>query len=91
MFDAAFFGYSPREAQVLDPQQRIFLECAWEALEDAGFAAGRIDAAVGVYGGAGINSYLLTRLVNQPTLLASIGSYQLMLASDKVSVVRSRT
>ena len=40
-FDASFFGYSPREAQIIDPQHRIFLECAWEALEHAGLRAGR--------------------------------------------------
>ena len=61
-FDAAFFGFTPREAAVLDPQQRIFLECAWEALEDAGYDAGSADrASVGVYAGAGLNTYLLAQ------------------------------
>src|SRR5262245_54754555 len=47
LFDAAFFGYSPREAALLDPQQRLFLETAWTALEHAGYAPGTIDCAVG--------------------------------------------
>src|SRR5262249_41685277 len=48
-FDAQFFGYSPREAQFIDPQQRVFLECAWAALEHAGCDASTYDGAVGVY------------------------------------------
>ena len=62
-FDAAFFGYTPREAEQLDPQQRIFLECAWQALEHAGYDAERFKGAVGVYGGAGANLYLMRHLL----------------------------
>src|SRR2546421_27663 len=51
LFDAAFFGYSPREAAFIDPQQRLFLECAWDALENAGVDPETAGAAIGVYGG----------------------------------------
>ena len=57
MFDAAFFGYSPREAAIIDPQQRIFLECAWTALENAGYDPGLYQGRIGVFGGAGSNYY----------------------------------
>src|SRR3982751_140988 len=56
-FDAAFFGYSPREAEVLEPAHRIFLECAWEALENAGCDPARFPGAVGVFAGTGEPSY----------------------------------
>ena len=56
--DAAFFGFSPREAELMDPQHRVFLECAWEALEDAGYDSLRHDGRIGVYAGVGINAYL---------------------------------
>ncbi|WP_288255005.1 type I polyketide synthase [uncultured Hydrogenophaga sp.] len=82
-FDAAFFGLSPREAQVIDPQQRIFLECAWEALEHAGYAPGAIEAPVGVYAGASMNSYLFSQILRNPALAAAVGGYQLMLGNDK--------
>jgi phthiocerol/phenolphthiocerol synthesis type-I polyketide synthase E len=58
-FDASFFGYSPREAQFLDPQHRLFLECAWEAIEHAGYDAEAYPGAIGVYAGSAMNTYLL--------------------------------
>src|SRR5258706_9336992 len=58
LFDAAFFGYTPREAATMDPQHRIFLECAWEALESAGYDPARYTGAIGVFAGAGLNTYL---------------------------------
>ncbi|WP_240358077.1 type I polyketide synthase, partial [Myxococcus vastator] len=62
-FDAGFFDFSPREAQLLDPQQRVFLESAWGAFEDAGYDPARLTGMpVGVFGGMGLNSYLYTHL-----------------------------
>jgi hypothetical protein len=61
MFDAAFFGYSPREAEILDPQQRHFLECSWEALENAGYDSERFDGLIGVFAGVSINNYFLQK------------------------------
>ena len=61
-FDASFFNYSPREARIMDPQQRVFLECAWEALESAGYAGDLCPASTGVFAGSGglMSSYLLS-------------------------------
>jgi phthiocerol/phenolphthiocerol synthesis type-I polyketide synthase E len=83
LFDAGFFGMAPREAQILDPQQRVFLECAWEALEHAGHVPGPGACSVGVYAGAGMNTYLLTQIMRNPELMAAVGGYQLMLGNDK--------
>ncbi|MFH9990910.1 SDR family NAD(P)-dependent oxidoreductase [Streptomyces luteogriseus] len=58
LFDAEFFGYTPREATIMDPQHRIFLELAWEALEHSGYSPARIGDGVGVFGGAGTSAYL---------------------------------
>ena len=57
-WDAAFFGVSPREAEMMDPQHRLFLECAWEALEDAGYDPERYPGAIGVWGGASKSNYV---------------------------------
>jgi amino acid adenylation domain-containing protein len=81
-FDAAFFGYSPREAEILDPQQRLFLEAAWEALEDAGYDPPRA-GRVGVFGGQSFNTYLITNLYPNPRVMAAVGLFQVVLGNDK--------
>ncbi len=64
LFDAAFFGFTPREAEAMDPQHRVFLECAWEALEDAGLRPRTPSAArIGVWAGSGASSYLIANLL----------------------------
>jgi acyl transferase domain-containing protein len=71
-FDAPFFGLSARDAELLDPQHRLLLECAWEALEAAGYDAGRLPGApVGVYAGCGANSYFLSSLLADPAVAAA--------------------
>jgi phthiocerol/phenolphthiocerol synthesis type-I polyketide synthase E len=82
LFDAAFFGFSPREAQILDPQQRIFLECAWETMESAGYDCERYTGRVGVFAGASMNTYLLT-LYSVRELVDSVSPYQILIANDK--------
>ncbi len=81
LFDAAFFGVSPREAELMDPQHRIFLECAWHALEDAGYDAERHPGRIGLYAGVGINTYLHHAGVEQVQALA--GRYQAFIGNDK--------
>lgn len=62
-FDAAFFGMLPREAALTDPQHRLMLECAWVALEDAGYDPARYAGAIGVFAGCSLNTYLLTNVL----------------------------
>ena len=81
-FDAAFFGFSPREAELLDPQQRIFLETAWEALETAGYDPGRYPGSIGVYGGAGMNGYVFNLYTNSE-IRATVSPYELFISNDK--------
>lgn len=82
-FDAAFFGIHPKEAEVIDPQQRIFLEVCWEALERAGYAPGRIRGSVGVYAGATFNTYFLHALNPRPDLCELVGHEMVMLGNEK--------
>ena len=79
-FDASFFGYSPGEAELLDPQHRVFLECAWTALEDAGYDTSQFDGKSGVYGGAALNSYLVN-LANNPHLRDSVNPVQAVVSN----------
>ncbi|MBE9060863.1 type I polyketide synthase [cf. Phormidesmis sp. LEGE 11477] len=82
LFDADFFGYSPREAEILDPQQRLFLETAVEALETAGYDPERYPGSVGVFGGAGMNGYLLN-LYSNPEVRDRVSPYELFVSNDK--------
>jgi amino acid adenylation domain-containing protein len=82
-FDAGFFGFTPAEATLLDPQQRLFLECAWEALERAGIDPADYDGRIGTYAGAGNPVYLWENLLPNPAVRAVQGRYALTLATDK--------
>ncbi|TFW29136.1 non-ribosomal peptide synthetase/type I polyketide synthase [Duganella callida] len=82
-FDAEFFGMSPREAEIMDPQQRLFLECCWEALEHAGYAPGTEAGAVGIFAGTALSAYLFENLFSNRQLVQTVGSRQLMLANEK--------
>jgi acyl transferase domain-containing protein len=82
-FDAGFFGFTPAEATLLDPQQRLFLECAWEALERAGIDPADYDGRIGTYAGAGNPVYLWENLLPNPAVRAAQGRYALTLATDK--------
>ncbi|MEY9888976.1 acyl transferase domain-containing protein/acyl carrier protein [Catenulispora sp. MAP5-51] len=80
-FDASFFGMSPRMAALTDPQQRLFLEVCWEALEQAGYAAPEGRSRVGVYGGSNISTYLM----RHPEILADpeFSVYEVLMGNDK--------
>ncbi len=100
MFDARLFGYSPREARMIDPQHRLLLECAWEALEHAGYDPAKYEGPIGVFAGAAMNTYLLfsgllphfnkeyllTLIGNDKDFLATRISYKLNLRGPSVSI-----
>ncbi|HYY97495.1 MAG TPA: amino acid adenylation domain-containing protein, partial [Pyrinomonadaceae bacterium] len=81
-FDASFFGYSPREAEVMDPQHRLFLECAWEALERAGHDPEKDGGRVGVFAGASASTYSYN-LLSHPEIVEAVGGLQLAIGNDK--------
>ena len=100
MFDASFFGYAPREAQMMDPQHRLLLECAATALEHAGYASNTYDGLISVFAGSAMNTYLLfsglapkyideylpTLIGNDKDFLATRISYKLNLKGPSVTV-----
>ncbi|MES1243274.1 MAG: SDR family NAD(P)-dependent oxidoreductase [Acidobacteriota bacterium] len=83
LFDAGFFGFSPREAEMIDPQHRLFLEHAWAALEDAGYDTERYSGTVGIFGGMGMSNYLLHNLLTHPDVLTAAGPLQVRILNDK--------
>jgi len=80
--DAAFFGFSPFEAALMDPQQRIFLECAWMAFEDAGYEPKTYPGSIGVFAGSILSSYLLRNLWPNAKLVEDSGIFQVALGND---------
>lgn len=76
-FDAEFFGFSPKEAAILDPQHRQFMEVCWEALENAGHPPEAFPGAIGVYAGCGMGSYFYFNLCSNPDLVANTGMFLL--------------
>jgi acyl transferase domain-containing protein/thioesterase domain-containing protein/acyl carrier protein len=90
MFDASFFGLSPRDASIMDPQHRHFLECAWEALEDAGHPPRYFDGSIGVFAGSGMNTYLIYNLLANRRLLESAGLFQLKQTGNDKDVLATR-
>ncbi len=77
LFDAGFFGFSPRDAAVMDPQHRHFLECAWEALENAGHTPEAFGGPIGVFAGSGMHAYLMYNLLTNPALVSTMGMFLL--------------
>lgn len=86
LFDAAFFNISPREAEVTDPQHRLFLECCWEAMEDAGYNTDRYPHRVGVFAGESLNSYLIENVYPHFSGAMGIDSLQMAIGNDKDSL-----
>ena len=82
-FDAGFFGITPREAEVLDPQQRLFLEAAWEALEDAGHDPRSFPGPIGVYAGASNNTYFARNLLERKDVTDLVGWLTTMMGNEK--------
>lgn len=82
-FDAAYFGINPREAEIMDPQHRLFLETAVHALENAGVNPEGFPGRIGVYASSSLNTYLLHHIYPNPHLVESVGVYQTLIGNDK--------
>lgn len=76
-FDAEFFGFSPKDAAIMDPQHRQFLEVAWEALENAGHVPETFDGSIGAFGGCGMGSYFYFNLCSNRDLVDDVGMFLL--------------
>ncbi|HJV53959.1 MAG TPA: amino acid adenylation domain-containing protein, partial [Noviherbaspirillum sp.] len=83
MFDAPFFGIPPREAEVMDPQQRVFLEACWECLERGGYAPDTIEVPVGVFAGMHTASYRENNIRRHPDIVERVGDMTVMLGNEK--------
>lgn len=83
LFDASFFGMQPREAEMMDPQERLLLECAWQVIEVAGYDPKAYDNSIGVFVGTGFNYYYENNLSSNPNLVRSFGSIPTLIGNDR--------
>ena len=90
LFDASFFGFSPRDASIMDPQHRHFLECAWEAIENAGHSTERFSGSIGVFAGSGMNAYMVHNLLNNRRLMESAGLFLIRQTGNDKDVLATR-
>ena len=82
-FDASFFGINPKLAEVMDPQHRVFLEIAWEALENAGYTSGKYAGRIGVFAGCENNTYYTNNVLANKELIENVGQLQVVTVNDK--------
>ena len=90
LFDAPFFGFSPKDASIMDPQLRHFLECAWEALEHSGHTAENFPGSIGVFAGSGMNSYLIHNLLSNRKLVENAGIFMLKQTGNDKDILATR-
>jgi acyl transferase domain-containing protein len=91
MFDAGFYGMSPKDAAIMDPQTRHFLECAWESFEDAGYVPEEFDGSIGVFAGGGTNAYYNRNLLSNPDLVKDVGLFLLRHTGNDKDFLATRT
>ncbi|MCX2449841.1 amino acid adenylation domain-containing protein [Pedobacter sp. PLR] len=89
-FDAGFFGITPKLAELMDPQQRIFLEIAWQVLEKTGYTAEHYEGRTGVFAGVRVNTYYANNVLPNPDLIENVGRFQVVTVNDK-DYVSTRT
>ena len=89
-FDPMFFGLNPKAAELMDPQQRIFLEIAWEALESTGHLPSKYTGSVGVFAGTGANTYFINNVLSNQHLISNVGPLIVTTLNEK-DYVSSRT
>jgi acyl transferase domain-containing protein len=89
-FDASFFGFSPRDASVMDPAHRLFLEVAWQAIEHAGYSGLPEESRIGVFAGAGAPLYMVENLQTNPELMRSMGEFLVRHTGNDMNFLSTR-
>jgi acyl transferase domain-containing protein/NADPH-dependent curcumin reductase CurA/acyl carrier protein len=89
-FDAGFFGFSPQDAAIMDPQHRVFLEVGWEAMEHAGHDPGRFAGNIGVFATCGMNTYMMYHLVTNRRIMETVGEWLVRHTGNDMNFLATR-